>query len=345
MERVDTDRLGKRYSRQMLLEQIGREGQEKLLDGSVLLVGCGALGSTIANMLARAGVGTIRIVDRDVVELNNLQRQILYDEKDVEKGLPKSEAAARKLRKSNSSIRIEPIVQDVTSRNIERLIEGASLVLDGTDNFETRYIINDACVKHGIPWIYGGVIGSTGMTLNIFPGKGPCLRCIFPEPPPPGSLPTCDTAGIMNTVPSIIASIQATEACKILLGSADVSRRLLHVDVWHNSFQRIEIFRSTTCPACMMQEYEFLKRAACSWVTALCGRNAVQITPAADTEISFSRLSERLSRVGEVSCSDLLLRAAIDEYELILFPDGRAIVKGTSNESVAKGLYSKFVGS
>jgi len=334
-----------RYSRQVLLAEIGEDGQQRLLESSVLIVGCGALGSTMAGTLARAGVGRIRIVDRDVPELHNLHRQVLFDEDDVAAGIPKAEAAARKLRRINSSIEIDAHVTDVNPRTIEALIADVSLVLDGTDNFETRYVINDACVKCGKPWIYGGVIGTTGMSMNIIPGKGPCLQCLFPDAPSPGSLPTCDTLGVFNTAPAIIASIQATEACKLILGSEETARGLIHVDVWAGTFQRIDVKRTEGCPACGLNRFDYLTVRETSWVTSLCGRNAVQITPAKSTSISLDRLSEALARVGRVSYNGLLLQFEVEGRELMIFPDGRVIVKGTTNESVAKGLYAKYVGN
>ena len=337
--------LDERYSRQILLTEIGEEGQRRLLESSVLIVGCGALGSTISDILTRAGVGRIRIADRDVPELHNLHRQVLFDEDDVAAGIPKAEAAARKLRRINSSVVIDALVMDVTPRNIEALIADVTLVLDGTDNFETRYVINDACVKSGKPWIYGGVIGTTGMSMNVVPGSGPCLRCLFPDAPTPGSLPTCDTLGVLNTAPAIIASIQATEACKFLVGSGEAAGGLIHADVWAGSFQRIDVRRAEDCPACALGRFDYLTVKETSWVTSLCGRNAVQITPARSTALSLDRLGKTLARVGSVSYNGLLLQFEVEGWELMIFPDGRVIVKGTTDEAVAKGLYAKYVGN
>jgi adenylyltransferase/sulfurtransferase len=332
-----------RYARQIGLKQIGKRGQERLLLSSVLLVGCGALGTKLADTLVRAGIGRLLIVDRDILELNNLQRQMLFDEEDVAAGLPKAEAVVRKLRRINSTIEIEGRIVDVTPRNIEALIGEASLVLDATDNLETRYLINDACVKLGRPWIYGGVIGTTGMSMNVLPGDGPCLRCVFPTPPPIGSLPTCETQGILGPMPSIIAAIQATEAIKILIG-AEPSRSLLSIDVWSRSFEQVNVQRDLECPACGRHQFDFLETRETAWVSSLCGRNAIQITPARETFLSLEQLAEDLASVARVSFNGFLLQCKVEDQELILFPDGRAIVKGTTDEAVARTLYSKYVG-
>ncbi len=334
-----------RYARQRVLPEIGSEGQEKLLKTAVVVIGCGALGSVQAQLLARAGVGRIRIADRDVLELNNLQRQVLFDEDDVAAGLPKAEAAARKLRKINSSIEIEGLVEDVTPRNIEGLITDVDLVLDGTDNIETRYLINDACVKHKKRWIYGGVIGTTGMAMPILPGEGPCIRCLFPEAPPPGSLPTCDTVGVLNTAPSIVASIQVTEAIKLLVGKGISKHRLLTLDLWTGSYRFIAIQKNENCPCCGQGRFDFLDAKEVSWTTTLCGRNSVQISPSRATVLSLDDLSRRLAQAGKVSYNGLLLQFQIGDHELIIFPNGRTIVKGTTDEAVAKNLYSKYLGN
>ncbi len=337
------DRSDDRYARQELLAVLGRLGQQRLSRGSVLIAGCGALGCVVASTLARAGVGRIDIVDRDVPERNNLQRQILFDERDVDAGTPKAEAAARRLRKANACIEITGHVVDLNPRNVETMIADADVVLDGTDNFETRYLINDACVKHGIPWIYGGVIGTSGMTMTILPGKGPCLRCLLPASPPPGSLPTCESLGVLATAPAVIASIQATEAIKLLSG-AEPSTDLLSIDLWTQSFKRIKVAVADDCPACRRGSFDFLEGRETSWTTSLCGRNAVQITPPRDAALSLERLCESLASSGKVSFNGYLLRFLVKDYEMILFPDGRAIVKGTAQESEARNLYSKYLG-
>ncbi|MBA7685430.1 MAG: hypothetical protein GH143_01440 [Calditrichaeota bacterium] len=337
-------RVNDRYARQRVLPEIGSEGQKRLLSASVAIIGCGALGSVQAQLLARAGVGRIRIVDRDVLEENNLQRQVIFDEEDVAAGLPKAEAAARKLKKINSSIEIEGLVEDVTPRNIEGLIADADLVLDGTDNIETRYLINDACIKHRKPWIYGGVIGTTGMTMPVLPNEGPCIRCLFPDPPPPGSLPTCDTVEVLNTAPATVASIQVTEALKLIVGSGASEHRLLNIDLWTGSYRYVAVQSDENCPCCRQSQYDFLEAKEVSWTTTLCGRNAVQISPARAVTLSLDDLSKRLAQAGKVSHNGLLLQFQVSDHELVIFPNGRTIVKGTTDEAVAKSLYAKYLG-
>ena len=332
-----------RYTRQVRLNLLGEEGQQRLLHSSVLVVGCGALGGNLANLLARAGVGRLRVVDRDVPELNNLQRQVLFDEQDVAQGLPKAEAAARKLRMINSTIQVDPHVADVTPANIEQLMGGVDLVLDGTDNFETRYLINDACIKHGLPWIYGGVVGTSGMTLDIIPAQGPCLRCLFPDPPTPGSLPTCETQGILGTAPALIAALQVTEAIKLLSGG-EPSPDLLSIDLWTRSLRQVKVLRNEDCPACGQGKLDFLSARQTAWVSTLCGRNTIQITPAEPLDLSLERLSQDLAAVGQVKFNGLILSVKVDGYELNLFPDGRVMIKGTTDEAVARGLVAKYVG-
>jgi len=338
-------RVNDRYARQRVLPEIGSEGQERLLSASIATIGCGALGSVQAQLLARAGVGKIRIVDRDVLEENNLQRQVIFDEEDVAAGLPKAEAAARKLKKINSSIEIEGLVEDVTPRNIEGLITDMDLVLDGTDNIETRYLINDACVKHKKPWIYGAVIGTTGMTMTVLPDEGPCIRCLFPETPPPGSLPTCDTVGVLNTAPATVASIQVTEAFKLIIGRGAGEHLLLTLDLWTGSYRSIAVQKDKNCPCCGQGRFDFLEAKEVSWTTTLCGRNSVQISPPRATVLSLDDLSRRLAQAGKVSYNGFLLQFQIGDHELVIFPNGRTIVKGTTDEAVAKSLYSKYLGN
>ena len=333
-----------RYSRQRVLSQIGSEGQEMLLRTSILVIGCGALGSVQAQLLARAGVGRLLIIDRDVLEENNLQRQLLYDEEDVTRGYPKAEAACRKLRKINSTIEIEGLVKDVTPKNIEGLLDGIDLVLDGTDNFETRYLINDSCVKRGTPWIYGGAIAATGMVMAIDPDSGPCLRCLFATPPPPGSLPTCDTMGVLNTTTTCVASVQVTEAIKLIVGKEKVAHQLLTMDLWANSFRAVSVNKSADCPCCGQGRYDYLDAKEVAWTVVLCGRNAIQITPAQPTSLSLDTLRHRLNHAGKAYFNGLLLQFEIGEHLLTIFPDGRTIIKGTTDEAVAKGLYAKYVG-
>lgn len=334
-----------RYIRQIIFPPLGEEGQRRLLDSSVVIVGCGALGSHIANTLTRAGVGHIKIVDRDYIELNNLQRQILFDEEDIERGLPKAIAAAEKLRKINSQVEIEPLVADVHPRNVEEIIKGMDLVLDGTDNFETRYLINDACVKHDTPWIYGGAVGSYGMTMNIIPHQTPCLRCLFVQIPPPGSTPTCDTAGILGAVPALIGAIEANEALKLLTGKGRPNQGLIHIDLWENTFEIFQVARQEACPVCGQGRFEFLEAKEVAMVTSLCGRNAVQITPVAEVTISLPSLAKRLQAIGEVTFNEFLLRFQVNDYLITVFLDARAIIRGTSDETVARSLYAKYIGT
>ncbi|MGE5264118.1 MAG: ThiF family adenylyltransferase, partial [Acidobacteriota bacterium] len=333
------------YIRQTIFAPLGREGQEKLLAARVVLIGCGANGTVIANTLARAGVGTLVIADRDYVELNNLQRQVLFDEQDVERGTPKAIAAAEKLRRVNSSIRVEGIVADVNVENIEELIEGANLVLDGTDNFETRFLINDACVKHGIAWIYAGAVASYGMTMTIVPHETACLRCVFAHDPPPGTLATCDTAGVLAPIVGVMGSLAAAEAIKYLAGAGVRNSGFIHVDVWENSFESFSIARRPDCPTCGMGRYDYLEGERSGTTAAyLCGRDAVQVNPGRGHTLNLSALAERLRPVGQVSVNEYLVKFTIDNYELTIFPDARAIVKGTDDAAVARTIYAKYVG-
>ncbi len=334
-----------RYLRQTIFAPLGLAGQERLLASRVVLIGCGANGTVMANTLARAGIGTLVIADRDYVELNNLQRQVLFDEADVAGGLPKAIAAAEKLARVNSSIKVEGRAIDVNAENIEELIQGASLVLDGTDNFETRFLINDACVKNRIPWIYAGAVGSTGMTMTIVPYETACLRCIFQREPPPGTLPTCDTAGVIAPIVNIMASLACAEAIKLLVGSGERNPGLIHVDVWENTFEVFGVARKSDCVACGENRFEYLEgeRPGASAVS-LCGRNAIQVNPGRGRELDLAVLSQRLSGAGQVTANEYLVRLSVDNYELTIFPDARAIIKGTDDPAIARSLYSKYVG-
>ena len=333
-----------RYLSQIVFPEIGKKGQEKIKNAKVIVIGCGALGCAIANNLVRAGIGKIKIVDRDLVEISNLQRQILYDEEDVRERIPKSIAAKRKLEKINSEVKIEAIVSDVNFRNIEDLIKDCDIVLDGTDNFETRFLINEACVKHKIPWIYGAVIGGAGSTATIIPEKTPCLRCIIEEIPSPGNLPTCDTLGVLNTIPAVIASIQTTEALKIIVEDKNLNNDLILIDLWSTSREKIKIERKRNCPVCVKKKYIFLEGEEISHATSLCGRNAVQIVPQKRSQISFKKLEEKLKHLGKVKYNEFVLSFKTGDYELIVFPDARVIVKGTTDISIAKTLYAKYLG-
>lgn len=336
-----------RYARQIIYPGIGEAGQRKLNAAHVTIIGAGATGSVLANHLARAGVGHLRLVDRDFVELNNLQRQLLYDEDDVAAMLPKAVAAAARLRRINSEIAIEEIVADVGPDNIAGLIADADAVLDGTDNFATRYLINDACVALGKPWIYCGVLATYGMSMTVRPGITPCLRCIMGELPAPGTVATCDTAGIIGPIVALMGSIVASEALKLLIGAGHINTGMIHVDLWENTFEQFDLGGPRPdCPACGRHEFSFLNAEAGARATMLCGRDAVQVSVAGAHRLDLAALAARLrdARVGRVQANPYLVRAQIDSYELTIFPDGRAIIKGTSDEAVAATLYAKYVG-
>lgn len=336
--------LLERYSRQILFTGIGKEGQRRLAESRVAVVGMGALGTVIANNLARSGVGYLRLIDRDFVEISNLQRQTLYNEADVLEHIPKAVAAVEHLKKVNSEIILEPVVSDVNPSNIEQLIKDVDLVMDGTDNFETRFLINDACVQSGIPWIYGGVIGSYGITMNIIPGETACLRCLIKTMPTPGSQPTCSTVGVLNMITGIISGYQTAEAVKYLVKSPDLRKTVLVVDVWENSCENVAIEKNLDCKTCVHEEYEFLHHKLGSYTTSLCGSNAIQIVPQTKGEIDFQAMQDKLTQLGEVSYNRFLLRFAYKDISITLFPDGRAIIKGATDDNQAKSVYSEFIG-
>ncbi len=338
-----------RYSRQVRFPQLGEAGQRALIASKVVLCGCGALGTVLANHLARAGVGTIRIIDRDFIETHNLQRQILFDEDDVASNLPKAEAAARKIRAINSTISVEPVVTDLDHTNIVKLVGDADLILDGTDNFETRYLINDAAVKLAKPWIYGGVIGSEGQTMTIVPGQTPCLRCLIETAPPPGMTPTCETAGVLGPAVAVIASFEAIEAIKLLSGAREaLNPHLIMVDVWDWSFRELKVaglLGKVDCPCCVRRNFEWLDGAMGSHTTTLCGRNAVQVAVRRAEPLDFPELAGRLNGIGTVRYNAFMLRFSADGHEFTVFPDGRAIIKGTNDVAKARTLYAQYVGS
>jgi adenylyltransferase/sulfurtransferase len=338
-----------RYSRQVRFPQLGEAGQRALMASRVTICGCGALGTVLANHLARAGVGFLRIIDRDFIETHNLQRQVLFDEQDVADNLPKAEAAARKLRAINSSIVIEPVVTDLDHTNVIDLVSDADLILDGTDNFETRYLINDAAVKLGKPWIFGGVIGSEGQTMTIIPGETPCLRCLIETAPPPGMTPTCETAGVLGPAVSVIASFEAIEAIKILSGAHNaLNKHLIMVDIWDWTFRELKVAGlkdKVDCPCCKRREFEWLGGDLGTHTTTLCGRNAVQVAVRRAEPLNFAELAERLSGIGGARHNAYMLRFGTDGYEFTVFPDGRAIIKGTNDIAKARTLYSQFIGS
>lgn len=334
-----------RYSRQMVLPVIGPAGQARLAESSILVLGCGALGSAGAEFAARAGVGRIILVDRDILELHNLQRQLLFDERDVRDRLPKSEAAARHLREINSEIKIEAVITDVTRNNIEDLLASVDLVLDGTDNFATRYLLNDACVKTSKPWVYGGVIGSNGTVMAVRPGKGPCLRCIFTEPPDAPVFPTCETAGVLNTAVAWVAALQFTEALKILVDAPEARFPISSFDIWDMQISSVAAKRNERCPCCGQKQFDFLENRRGPSETVFCGRNAVQVSPEKSTRPDFDALSERLQALGKVFVNGMVLEFEIDGRRLVVFPDGRVLVMGTTEASEARGLVAKYIGA
>lgn len=336
--------LDDRYSRQVLFREIGTEGQSRLQASCVVVVGCGATGSAIAGLLARAGVGTLRIIDRDYVESSNLQRQSLFDESDAHDSLPKAVAAARQIARFNSQIAVESHIADLVPENAETLLGGACLILDGTDNFETRYLINDYAVRNSAAWIYTAAVGSYGVTLNVLPGETSCLACLFPDSPR-GAIETCETSGILNSVVNVMASIAATEAIKLLVGArAALRRTLLSWDLWRNEKSEIIAARPRpNCRACDQHDFVHLEGQGRPHIT-LCGRNSVQIHES-KRPVNFSEMSSRLQPLGVVRHNDFVLKFWREPYEMTLFPDGRAIIKGTSDTAVARSLYARFVGS
>ncbi len=338
-----------RYSRQVRFHGLREAGQRRLMASRVTICGCGALGTVLANHLVRAGVGHVRIVDRDFIETHNLQRQILFDEKDVADNLPKAEAAARKLRAINSQVTIEPVVTDIDHTNILDLVGDVDLVLDGTDNFETRYLINDAAVKLGKPWVFGGVIGSEGQTMTIVPGRTPCLRCLIETSPPPGMTPTCETAGVLGPAVAVVASFEAVEAIKLLSGAdATLNNELIMLDIWDWSFRRLKVAalrEKVDCLCCKRREFVWLDGKEGSHTTTLCGRNAVQIASRRAEPLDFAEMAGRLRPLGEVRFNNYMLRFVVEGHEFTVFPDGRAIIKGTNDIAKARTLYAQFIGS
>ena len=363
-----------RYQRQMLLAGIGEEGQKQLAQSRVLLVGCGALGCTIADLLARAGVGRLTLIDRDIVEWTNLQRQTLFTEDDARHGRTKADAARLRLRAINDDVAIDAFADDFNARNAERYAHGNDLLIDGLDNFETRYLLNDLAVHHHVPYVYGGAVGMTGMSMVVLPHADaarpawtgrlawsdqqatPCLRCLFPEAPPPGTTPTCDTAGVLGPIVTLVAARQAMEAIKLLVGAADaVDTRLHSFDGWLNEERAFDVrsaWQKDRCPTCGAGQFEYLDGDAGSDTTSLCGRNAVQITPSADhgaPGMSLHDLAERLAPFGDFTCSDQVLRGALRtddaEFDVMIFANGRAIIRGTSEPDVARRIYARYIGT
>lgn len=337
-----------RYHRQMLLPGFGAAGQARLAASHAAVVGCGALGTTIADQLARAGVGTLTLIDRDIVEWTNLQRQVLFTESDARDAIPKALAAANRLAQVNSLVHVRPVVADINPRSAEHLCGSADVILDGTDNFQTRYLLNDVCVKTGTPLVYGGVVGTTGMTITILPRETPCLRCVFPEPPAPGSSPTCDTAGVLGTMAAVVASIQATEALKVLLGRFDLLRSsLAQFDIWNNVRRTIVLdsIDRSGCPCCSESRFEFLD-AATDATSTICGSDSVQVLPGALVRLDLADIAASLTPHGTFTATGFLVRGELREHagiRLTIFRDGRAIVHGTSDPLRARSLYSRYI--
>ncbi len=343
---VQKEKFEERYSRQVLFRGIGKQGQGRLAAGRVAIVGCGATGSALSSLLARAGVGTLRIIDRDYVEASNLQRQSLFEEKDAAESLPKAIAAARKIAAFNSEIVIDARVEDVIPLNINALLEDVDVIIDGTDNYETRYLVNDYAVKNSLPWIYAAAVGSYGATMNILPGTSACLACIFPETPQ-GMVETCETSGILNTAVNVVASVAATEAMKLLVGGAtakQLRKTLWSFDVWTNEHAEISAAHPRRdCRACGQRDFVHLAGEGRPHIT-MCGRNSVQIHERA-RPIDFAEMQQRLEAHGAVRHNEFVLKFWREPYELTLFPDGRAIVKGTTDTGIARSLYARYVGS
>lgn len=346
-----------RYHRQMIFPPLGEAGQRRLLAATAVIVGCGATGTALSNQLVRAGVGHVRIIDRDFIELNNLQRQILFDEADIAANLPKAEAAARKLRQVNRDVAVEGIVADVNPGNVLDLLADADVVLDGTDNFTTRFLLNDACLHLGKPWVYTGVIASYGLTATYIPDRAVsrlageraatgCLRCFLPEVPAPGTTATCDTAGVIGPAVAMITAVAAAEAIKLLVGSGTLNPGVIHLDVWSHDYERFLTARRPDCPACGAHRYEFLNAQVGTTSAALCGRNAVQVAVSGAPRLDLTALARRLGTVAqELTVNDYLARARIDGYEFTIFPDNRAIIKGTEDPDLAKTLYARYIGA
>ena len=343
----DSNKRMERYSRQILFDGIGEEGQQRLFESSALVVGCGALGSAQVEMLARAGLGKLRVVDRDFVEESNLQRQTMFTERDARERSPKAVAAVKRVGEINSEVECEAVVADVNPSNVERLVEGCDVVLDGTDNFATRFLVNDACVKRGVAWVYGAAVGSYGVTMTIRPHVTPCLRCVFPEVPAAGTAPTCDTAGVIMPIISIVAAVQVAEALKLLTGNfGSLHGGLMQFDVWRNEWRRVGVgARAPDCPACALSRFEALEAEGGDLTTVLCGRDAVQVSPRGGASLDLDALAARLGAAGEVKSNEYLVRLRAGGYELTVFRDARAIVRGTDDPSVARSVYARYVGT
>ena len=336
--------LRNRYSRQTMFPGIGEEGQAKLVNSRAVVIGCGALGGNIANLLVRAGVGRVTVVDRDFIEEHNLQRQVLFDEEDIRNKLPKAIAAERRLKKINSNVDVRGIVADINASNIEGFCRDADIILDGLDNAETRYLINDVSLKLGIPWVYGGAIAANGMTMTIVPGETPCFRCISPPETALEATETCETAGVVGTVPAIVGALQATEAIKLLVDPASINRDLVLVDVWRNVFDRLSVAKKNDCPACH-GKYEFLEKPLAEKVNSLCGQSrSVQVYDPSVPPVDLDKLAAKLDgSVADLDRTPWFLGFFSGEQEVLVFPDARAIIKNTVDADQARALYDRFV--
>ena len=346
MTQAAAESVPERYSRQILFGGIGAEGQQAIMRARVAVVGLGALGSLQATLLVRAGVGAVRLIDRDFVEESNLQRQLLYDEHDARTFQPKAVAAARHLREVNSLVSIEGLVDDLNPATIDRLLGGIDIILDATDNFDARYLLNDYAVKTGTPWIYGACVGSYGVTFTVVPGETACLRCIFESAPPPGLTPTCDTAGVLGSIAGVVASLQAVEALKLAAGRrAALSRKIVMIDLWQNTWDELGApDADPQCPCCGRRRFDYLEGREGAETSSLCGRDAVQVRGRADANLDLDELARRLAPLGRVERTPFLLRADIDAWRLTVFGDGRAIIGGTDDPALAKSVYARYVG-
>lgn len=337
--------MDSRYSRQILFSGIGASGQERFSKAKVTVVGCGALGSVSSEILARAGIGHLTIIDRDYVELSNLQRQSLFTEKDARGCIPKAVAAERALQAINSEIKVDGVVADITHLNISDLCSECDIVVDGSDNFELRFLLNDYCIKTGIPWLYAAALGSYGISFAIVPGKTPCLRCLFQELPASGTVETCETAGILASVVHIVSAYQVSQVLKLLVGESP-SKKVLQIDVWEDSIRSVGIKGPLKdCECCQMRDFRFLAGRDKTLMTQLCGRNAVQLSPQQSDPVDLDAIARRLSASMEVSSNEFLLKALAGDFEIVLFSDGRAIIKGTNEYAEARAVYSKYIGN
>lgn len=344
----DQDSQLDRYRRQMRFAPLGEEGQQRLAQSRVLICGCGALGCVVADTLVRAGVGFVRLVDRDFVDLDNLHRQVLFDEHDAAEQLPKAIAAANRLQAVNASVEVEPLIADVNATNVRKLAEGVDLIVDGTDNFETRYLLNDLAVSEGILWVFAGCVGAEGQVFTIVPGETPCLSCIMPEPPPAAEMPTCESAGVLTPIVNVIASLQAIEALKLLSGNREqLNPGMTFVDLWSNQHRSLSMAesRSADCPTCGRREFPWLEGKRGSAVTQLCGRNSVQLSADAVEQVDLQALADKLAGVGQVTANKYLLRVEVEGHLLTVFADGRTIVGGTDDPAVARTVHAKYVGN